>query len=233
MLSKVSASARLTDRVAALLADEIASGRLGAGDRLPTEPQLVEKLGVSRTVIREAIALLRNSGLVESRQGVGVFVLPARVRPLDLAVESEPSVAFVLHILEVRQSIEVAAARLAAQRADAPRRREIRRALDAISTAVQDGRDGVKEDLAFHIEIARASGNPVLTTTLSYLAEVMGGGIRVSRTHESERVEFMLAVEKEHQALFAAIDAGDGDAAAQAAAEHLQNAAQRLRTTNH
>ncbi|MBZ3906227.1 MULTISPECIES: FadR/GntR family transcriptional regulator [Streptomyces] len=231
MLSKMTSSTRLTDRVAATLAEEIASGRIGVGERLPTESQLVTQLGVSRTVVREAITLLRNSGLVESRQGVGVFVLPGRIQPLDLAGEPEPSIAATLRVLEVREAIEVAAARLAAQRASAQQRRSIRRALDAVADAVAKGGDGVKEDLAFHAEIAQATGNEVLASTVSYLGEVMESGIRVSREREALRADFMSAVTAEHEALLAAIEAGDGDAAAAAASTHLHNAATRLRTS--
>lgn len=221
-------SERLTDRVAAKLAEEITSGRVGVGERLPTETQLVDQLGVSRTVVREAITLLRNSGLVESRQGIGVFVLPARVRPLDLAVEPEIDEATVRSILEVRQAIEVSAARLAAERATTQQKRGIRKALGAVGAAVAKGKDGVKEDLAFHAQIAEATNNPVLASTVAYLGEVMEGGIRLSRERESHREDFMAAVAAEHEALLAAIEAGDPEAAATAASDHLRNAALRL-----
>ena len=82
MLTKVSGGVSLVDRVAEVLSDEITSGRLSPGDRLPSEVQLVEQLGVSRTVVREAVSRLRNAGLVEPRQGSGVFVLAPRVKPV-------------------------------------------------------------------------------------------------------------------------------------------------------
>lgn len=232
VLSKMSSSSRLTDRVAAKLTDEITSGRVAPGERLPTETQLVEQLGVSRTVVREAITLLRNAGMVESRQGVGVFVLPLRIQPLDLADESGASVAQALRVLEVREPIEVAAARLAAQRASPTQRLKIRRSLLAVDDAVAKGEDGVKEDLAFHAQIAEATNNPVLASTEAYLGEVMEHGIRVSRERESLRADFMSAVRDEHFALLAAIDAGDAEGAAKAAADHLLNAAVRLRASD-
>lgn len=232
MLSRMSSTTRLTDRVAAKLAEEISSGRLAVGERLPTETQLVEQLGVSRTVVREAVTLLRNSGLVESRQGVGVFVLPARIQQLDLVTDPELSTDAVLRVLEVREAIEVAAARLAAQRSTAQQRRRIRRALTSVADAVAGGGDGVKEDLAFHAAIAEATGNDVLASTVAYLGEVMEGGIRVSREREARRADFMLAVAAEHEALLAAIESGDGDAAAAAASTHLHNAASRLQSSD-
>lgn len=231
MLPKMTSSTRLTDRVAATLLEEITSGRLAEGEKLPTETQLVEQLGVSRTVVREAITLLRNSGVVESRQGVGVFVLPSRIAPLDLSDESAPSVSLALRVLEVREPLEVAAARLAAERSSPEQRREIRTALDAVDSALDNGDDGVKEDLAFHARIAAATGNPVLASTVSYLGEVMEDGIRTSRRIESLRSDFMAAVREEHRAILAAIDGRDGEAASLAAAEHLHNAAIRLRAS--
>ena len=117
MLTKVSGGVSLVDRVAEVLSDEITSGRLSPGDRLPSEVQLVEQLGVSRTVVREAVSRLRNAGLVEPRQGSGVFVLAPRVKPLDLSVDAQRTKASVLHIVEVRQAMEGEAAALAATRA--------------------------------------------------------------------------------------------------------------------
>ncbi|MGX1567658.1 FadR/GntR family transcriptional regulator, partial [Streptomyces sp. NPDC055509] len=95
----MSGPVRLADQVAATLSEEIESGRLAEGDRLPTEVELVRQLGVSRTVVREALSRLRNAGLIEPRQGIGVFVLPRRTRPLDL--EAADTKAKVLQIVEV------------------------------------------------------------------------------------------------------------------------------------
>src|SRR5690349_23341126 len=76
----------LAEHITRSLADEIAAGRLRPGDRLPTEQFLSENFGVSRNVVREAIASLRAQGMIESRQGVGAFVSAARqpAEPLQL-----------------------------------------------------------------------------------------------------------------------------------------------------
>lgn len=229
MFSKVSGPVRLADRVAAILAEEIESGRLAEGDKLPTEVELVKQLGVSRTVVREAVSRLRNAGLVEPRQGRGVFVMPRRTRPLDLEADAvEDTKAKVLQIVEVRRPLEGEAAYLAASRATPGDLVRMRQTLDAIDAAVAAGGDGVDEDLAFHRSIAESTGNAVMVSTVRYLGEVLRGGIRVTRANEARRGDFIEEVRQEHHAILAAIEARDADAARDAARLHLKHAASRL-----
>jgi GntR family transcriptional repressor for pyruvate dehydrogenase complex len=226
MFSKVSGPVRLADQVAATLSEEIESGRLAEGDRLPTEVELVRQLGVSRTVVREALSRLRNAGLIEPRQGIGVFVLPRRTRPLDL--EAADTKAKVLQIVEVRRAMEGEAAHLAATRATPLDLARMRQALDAIDSAVGAGGDGVDEDLAFHRSIAESTGNTVMVSTLRYLGDVSRSGIRVTRANEARRNDFIEAVRAEHHAVLAAIEARDAEAARMAARLHMNHAAARL-----
>ncbi|GGS90987.1 GntR family transcriptional regulator [Streptomyces violaceus] len=226
MFSKVSGPVRLADQVAATLSEEIESGRLAEGDRLPTEVELVRQLGVSRTVVREALSRLRNAGLIEPRQGIGVFVLPRRTRPLDL--EAADTKAKVLQIVEVRRAMEGEAAHLAATRATSLDLARMRQALDAIDSAVGAGGDGVDEDLAFHRSIAESTGNTVMVSTLRYLGDVSRSGIRVTRANEARRNDFIEAVRAEHHAILAAIEARDAEAARMTARLHMNHAAARL-----
>jgi GntR family transcriptional regulator, transcriptional repressor for pyruvate dehydrogenase complex len=228
VLPKVSGAVSLADRVAEVLTDEITSGRLSPGDRLPTEIQLVKQLGVSRTVVREAVSRLRNAGLVEPRQGAGVFVLEPRLRPLDLSVEAQRTKASVLQIVEVRQAIEGEAAALAATRATPEDLSRIRIALGAIDADVRAGGDGVDADLAFHQSVGDSTGNPVLAETLRYIGSLMRSGIRVTRANEARRADFTAQVRQEHQVLVEAIEAGDPKAARAAARQHMEHAADRL-----
>ncbi|MFI6090436.1 FadR/GntR family transcriptional regulator [Streptomyces sp. NPDC051218] len=228
MFSKVSGPIRLADRVAAILSEEIESGRLAEGDKLPTEVELVKQLGVSRTVIREAVSRLRNAGLVEPRQGRGVFVMPRRTRPLDLEAEASGTKSKVLQIVEVRRAMEGEAASLAATRSTPDDVTRMRRSLAAIDEAVAAGGDGVEEDLAFHQSIAESTGNPVMVSTVRYLGEVMRGGIRVTRANEARRDDFIEAVRVEHHAILAAIESGDAGAARSAVRRHMKHAASRL-----
>lgn len=228
MFSKVSGPVRLADRVAAILSEEIESGRLAAGDKLPTEVQLVEQLGVSRTVIREAVSRLRNAGLVEPRQGRGVFVMPRRTRPLDLEAESSGTKAKVMQIVEVRRAMEGEAASLAATRATPDDIARMRQSLAAIDKAVAAGGDGVDEDLAFHQSIAESTGNAVMVSTVRYLGEVLRSGIRVTRANEARRGDFIEAVRVEHHAILEAVESGDARAARTAVRRHMKHAASRL-----
>ncbi|MFE0136047.1 FadR/GntR family transcriptional regulator [Streptomyces sp. NPDC059037] len=232
MFSKVSGPVRLADRVAAILAEEIESGRLAEGDKLPTEVELVKQLGVSRTVIREAVSRLRNAGLVEPRQGRGVFVMPQRTRPLDLEAETgagaSDTKAKVLQIVEVRRAMEGEAASLAATRATPQDVDRMRQSLAAIDEAVAAGGDGVDEDLAFHQSIAESTGNAVMVSTVRYLGEVLRSGIRVTRANEARRGDFIEAVRVEHHAILAAVESGDARAARSAVRRHLKHAASRL-----
>ncbi|MPY56238.1 FadR/GntR family transcriptional regulator [Streptomyces spongiae] len=228
MFSKVSGPVRLADQVASILSEEIESGRLAEGDQLPTEVALVKQLGVSRTVVREALSRLRNAGLVEPRQGLGVFVLPRRTRPLDLEAEAADTKAKVLQIVEVRRGMEGEAAYLAAGRATPRDLARMREAFDTIDSAVAAGGDGVEEDLDFHRSIAESTGNTVMVSTVRYLGEVLRGGIRVTRANEARRDDFIEAVRQEHHAILAAIEAGDAEAARAAARLHLRQAASRL-----
>lgn len=230
MFSKVSGPVRLADQVAALLSEEIESGRLTEGDKLPTEVELVKQLGVSRTVVREALSRLRNAGLVEPRQGLGVFVMPRRIRPLDLEADAETvdTKSKVLQIVEVRRAMEGEAAYLAAARATPGDCARMREALTAIDAAVAAGGDGVDEDLAFHRSIAESTGNAVMVSTVRYLGEVLRSGIRVTRANEARRADFIEAVRQEHHAILAAIEARDAKAARAAARRHMKHAASRL-----
>jgi GntR family transcriptional repressor for pyruvate dehydrogenase complex len=193
----------------------------------------VDELGVSRTVVREAISRLQNGRLVEARQGSGVFVLEQRAAPLDLSVDRHGAAvpemkAKVLHIVVVRRAVEVEAAGLAARHATPEQVEVMRSMLRGIDEAVDAGGDGVEEDLAFHRAIADASANPVLATTVGYLGEVLRTGMQVTRANEARRADFAADVRREHAAILAAVAAGDRAAARRSARVHLDNAARRL-----
>jgi GntR family transcriptional repressor for pyruvate dehydrogenase complex len=228
VLPKLSGGVSLVDRVAEVISEEITSGRLSPGDRLPSEVQLVEQLGVSRTVVREAVSRLRNAGLVEPRQGAGVFVLAPRMKPLDLSAEAQQTKASVLQVVEVRRAMEGEAAALAATRATPEDIRRIRAALEAIDDDVCAGGDGVDADLAFHQSVVDSTGNPVLAETLRYIGSLMRSGMRVTRANEARRADFTAQVRREHDLMLEAIEGGDAEAARAAARQHMEHAAERL-----
>ncbi|MFN7724698.1 MAG: FadR/GntR family transcriptional regulator [Rubrivivax sp.] len=220
---------RLSEQLANALVVSIREGQLKPGEKLPTEAALVERFGVSRTVVREALSRLKTLGLLESRQGSGAYIrLPDARSPEQLVLTPDGSVAAVIQMVEVRRALEAEAAALAAARTSPASVKPIRQALLAIDRAVAAGGDGVAEDVAFHAAIARATGNPFLLSTLAYLNQFLLDATRVTRANEATREDLVEAVRLEHAALVAAIEAGDVDAARQAGRAHMVNAAERI-----
>lgn len=219
---------RLADQVASALEQEIRTGRLAAGERLPTEAALVQQFGVSRTVVREAVSRLKSQGLVDARQGSGMYACKPGFEPLRFDPQSSASREAVLQIVEVRRALEAEVAELAAARRSEAQLQRIRAALQGIEDAVQAGRDGVEEDVRFHRAIAEAAGNPFLIHTLDYLSQFLRGATRVTRANEARHAPFAQEVRQEHQLLVAAIAAGNPQGAREAAAQHMRNAAQRI-----
>ncbi|MEM5433086.1 FadR/GntR family transcriptional regulator [Cupriavidus oxalaticus] len=228
MFQKVPARA-LTDNVAEQLLDKIQNGAFARGDKLPTEAVLSEEFGVSRTVVREAISRLKYEGVVESRQGSGVFVtLQAGIRPLRIDYTDTGTLESVLQIVELRRAIEAEVAAQAARRRTDASMAAIDAALARIDEEVEQGGDGVAADVAFHRAIAGATGNPYFLKTLEFLSQYLETATRVTRTNEARRADFSRQVREEHQAIVAAIRAGDPLAARNAAQNHMYNAARRL-----
>ncbi len=220
-------SGTLADQVTASLIEQVRSGSYPVNARLPTEPQLAEQFGVSRTVIREAISRLKFEGLVESRQGSGTVVLSPqgyntfRIDALGGQLE-------VRAVQEVRSGLESEMAALAASRRSEAQNDKIQRALRRIDDAVADGGDGVIEDIAFHIAIAQAANNPLMTSLLEFIGRALQEAIQVTRANEARRQDFFRQVEIEHAAIAAAIDRRDAPAAREAALHHMRASIERI-----
>ena len=142
-----------------------AGAGLGPGDRLPTERDLAQHLGISRATVREALKRWEGAGLVESRQGSGTYLRVAvtpGMRHLTLALPSASDAAGLFHTLEVRRALEGEAAALCAERAGEAELALISDRLLAMEAAFH-ARDGMsaEEDWEFHQAILRASGNPL------------------------------------------------------------------------
>lgn len=218
----------LSEQVAEALAAEIRAGRPAAGDKLPTEAALVEQFAVSRTVVREAVSRLKSLGVVESRQGSGVFVRQAAFAPLNFDTRSAASMQAVIQMVEVRRALEAEVAALAAQRRSAGQLRDIRQAMDALDQAVSAGGDGAEEDVNYHRAIADAAHNPFLISTLDYLRQFLRGVTRVTRANEARRADFARQVSDEHESITRAIEGGDPLQAREAATAHMNNAIERI-----
>ncbi|HXQ99207.1 MAG TPA: FadR/GntR family transcriptional regulator [Pseudomonas sp.] len=220
----------LADQVTAALKAHIASGEALPGARLPTEPVLCERYGVSRTVIREAISRLKSAGLVEVRQGSGTVVCEgAHIKAFTIDLDVCGSIDAVLRVTELRRGIEGEAAALAAQRRTPQQLQAIEQALKAIDTAEHEGHDGVEQDLAFHLSISHATGNPLYPSLHEFIGQFVKEAIRITRSNEERRRDMARTVHLEHFAIYSAIAAGDAEAARHAALSHINNAVERLK----
>ncbi len=221
----------LSSGVADALAEQIRQGTLAPSARLPTEKQLTEIYAVSRAVVREALARLKSEGLITSQQGSGVFVDPnPHKNAFRIPAPAQGDTQELEHILELMLSIEVTAARYAAQRRTPADLKKMRQALVGMEYALINDKLGDDEDYAFHLAIVQATHNPHLVSLNDYLEANVRHLIRSARNNTARRyAERMAAVQIEHQAIFQAIDDANPDAAGLAAEQHLRQAAERLR----
>lgn len=221
---------KMPDWVTKALTDLIRGGSYLPGARLPSESQMARDFGVSRTVIREAVSRLKSEGLVESRQGSGVFV---REAGMDMAFRIAPGkdsfVEQLLHVAELRRSVETEIAALAAERATPEQIQAIGLCLHAIDADVAHGGDGVAADIEFHRSIARATGNPHFLALWDFLSHFLRDTIRVTRMVEARRKETGDQVVEEHRTIYEAILARNVDAARIAARKHIEMSSTRIR----
>jgi len=211
--------------------NKIRQGLLQEGEKLPTESELVRTYEVSRTVVREAISKLQAAELVETRHGIGTFVLPARqsASPVLSAHELSESVD-VLAVLELRISLETEAAGLAAQRRQAAHLRAMGEALQAFEHNSGNGGDTVTPDLAFHLSIAQATGNRYFQEILQHFGSLLIPRNRITSIHTPARdPDYLRRVNREHEEIYAAIERQDADSARAAMRIHLTNSRERLR----
>jgi len=215
----------LYEQVVERLREFIDAQRLQPGDRLMSERELAERLGVSRTSVRQGLTALRVLGLVEIKHGDGVYLLrsPRDVIP-SLASEIVGSEVDHPMIWEVREAIEVQAARLAARRRSAKDLREMRAALDLMETAVAGGDDGIQEDRRFHTAIVEAAGNPLLRQMTEQLTDVIDRTSQASLTLAGRPPISLDA----HRAILAAIEAQDEAAAAEGMRQHVMTSGQQV-----
>jgi GntR family transcriptional repressor for pyruvate dehydrogenase complex len=230
-LDRVAGGRSLTERVTEALARLVRSGEVPPGGRLPTELEMAARFGVSRTVVREAVARLKYAGLLASRQGSGVYVREPGPK-IQLRLDSDPddgSVASVLEIVELRRGIEAEAAALAAERCTRKDLAAIRAALAGIRREEAAGRDGLEADMELHRAIARASGNRHFPVLWDFIGQFLRGAMRATRANESAHPGFVAQVRAEHQALVDAIARHDAGAARAAALRHMEMAVARIR----
>ncbi|MFC0693569.1 FadR/GntR family transcriptional regulator [Paraburkholderia humisilvae] len=225
-------SRNLTEEVVADLSERIRGGALRPGDKMPTESEIMNQLGVSRTVVREAISRLQAARLVQTRHGIGTFVLEPQAQQSFLGAASELTVLDVMAILELRISLEAEAAGLAAQRRTDENLKEMRRALDEFQQHVaQRTGNAVAADVAFHLELAKATGNRYFHSILSQLGNTIIPRTRVNSAAlaHNDPETYLDRVNREHEDIYDAIARRDPESARAAMRMHLSNSRERLR----
>ena len=216
--------------MAHLVAD-IRSGRLEPGARLPTEQALTEALGVSRAVVREAVAALRADGLIVTRRGSGAYVADPAAGPFRIAGAVHSALSDILEVMELRLAVEVEAAGFAAGRASQRQIGTIRTAWRAIDRALQAGEGAVAEDFAFHRAIAEATGNRQFPRFLAFLGShvIPRQSVRLTVDTPDERRAYLQRIQQEHGRIVTAISEHNPVEARRAMREHLARSLERYR----
>ncbi|SDO12554.1 FadR/GntR family transcriptional regulator [Vreelandella arcis] len=226
-VSKVTQQGSLSVHVADQLEALITQGKVGVGEKLPTENSLCDSFGVSRTVIREAITHLKSLGLVETRRGVGTSVLRSSTVEARPAERINPTtVEDILHLLELRLTLEPAAAELAALRHDDEDRQRLETQHLAFSNAFVAKTQAREEDYLFHFAIATATKNPFFQSFYKQWSQSVIPRAKLLSTDinpiSSER--YLERVQEEHTYILEAILSRDAQAARETMFQHLNRA---------
>lgn len=224
----------LAQQLVERLVDEIRSGQLMPGMKLPSESGLMDRFGVSRTVVREAISKLQAAGLVESHQGKGTFVLmaPSESRhAMDLSAVS--TTADVLELIGFRLGVEVEAAALAAANRTDIQTDSLFKAVARMRRVPAPTSQSVEADFDFHLKVARATGNRFYPELLESLGPAMIAypGHRLPQAGtagQDTTIGLDEVICREHEAIAQAIADGDSDSARAAMRLHLANTRRRI-----
>lgn len=230
--SRVRRPRGLVNEIVESLAASIREGHMQPGEKLPTEAEIMVRFDVSRTVVREALSRLQASSLVETRHGIGTFVLaPHDAGNFKITAEDFATVDDVISVLELRISLETEAAGLAAQRRTDENLRAMEIALQAFQDSIDIDSDAVPPDFQFHMEVARSTGNRHFADLMTYLGTMIIPRTRVNTTQSAPegRLNYLQRVNGEHESIYNAIRNRDAEAARAAMRTHLSNSRERLR----
>src|ERR1700680_2341459 len=217
---KVVRTSRLYEQIVQQIEDSVLNGSLKPGDQLPAERELAQRLGVSRTAVREAVKALREKGLVEAYSGRGTFITDGTTQAvrqsLDLMVKiGQPEGS--THLAEVRAILEPEIAALAAVRIQEPELTTMRDAVAAMDRAGQDPETYIEADLDFHLALAEGAANPLILSLLdSIVALLREQRLRIFRVPGGpERGQI------HHKRILEAVDRRDSEKAREAMRAHL------------
>lgn len=226
-IERVGKGDSLASNVAKQLEKQISAGHISVGDKLPTENALCDLFGVSRTVIREAITQLKSLGLVETKRGVGTSVIRSQTSETMFAYQIDPTaITDILHILEMRLSVETTACELAALRRSEEDVAILEKHFNDFDEALRRGELARKEDYAFHLAICTATRNPFLKQFYEQFnknviprAKLINSNLKQVATDE-----YLHRIRTEHLEILNSIKNQDGEGARQAMHNHLYRA---------
>lgn len=223
---------KLSDVLHADLLKEINSGRFGEGTRLPSEADLGERFGVSRPIVREALSQLREEGIIRSKKGSGSYVVPHSAPSHAESASSSRTLTSIFDIqrlYQFRSSVEGEIAFHAAQNRTDEDIQEIEKAASSLGQSHSAGSDGTEEDIAYHMAIARSTGNPFFVQALEAITVDMRFIVQLSRGLLMKQSEKAISkVQAEHEVILTAIRNKDAEAAREHMKFHLHTAHARL-----
>lgn len=226
----ISRPVKLADQLFEEILQQIISGKLSEGKRLPSESRMAEVFGVSRPVVREALSRLRADGMIVSHHGSGSYVQKKPSKAL-LSLAPIGGIADLLRCYEFRIALEGEAAWLAAMRRTNADLKAILGAFHELARVVKSGEVGAEADIRFHNAIACATKNKLFESTMEALAIHTFQGITVTRNISLQvgrkRLE---TVQAEHQLIYEAIRESDPAGARDAMRSHIDNARNRILT---
>ncbi|NQW00281.1 MAG: FadR family transcriptional regulator [Rhodospirillales bacterium] len=219
---------KLSDQVYERILSKIVDGEFPENSKLPTEIELSKQLQVSRPVLRQALARLRQDEVISSRQGSGSYVM-RRPAPQMLDFAPVGSIADIQRCFEFRAAVEGAAAALAAERRTEADLVNIENALKAMAVAIESGELGVEADEQFHAAIAEATANQFFVSTrASMLTQIQFGMSLTRNLSRIQTMERMIRVQKEHDQIFVAIRDRKPEQAQHQMRTHINNARLRV-----
>jgi GntR family transcriptional repressor for pyruvate dehydrogenase complex len=209
------------DLVMRQIRNQLSTGSLKAGDRLPSERELASHFGVGRGYVREALHKLEFYGVLQTFPQRGTIVASLGVGALERLIANliDLDRDDIAALTETRGILELHSAQLAAQRASKAAIADIEDALEIFRAEVEAGRPAVEEDLLFHLAIAKSAQNPVMTSLIGLMTPDIIRLHKVSRVCEAGRAQLAL---QEHVKIFRAIAAHDPRAATRAMSEHVR-----------
>ncbi len=223
----------LKDELIDRLTAEIKSGALKPSDKLPTEQKMIAAFGVSRTVVREALAALRAEGLIDTRQGAGAFVSrDMRRRPFRMSTKGLQNISDVVSITELRLGVEIEAAGFAAERRTAEDLELIDLSVERFALSVERGEEAVEDDFNFHQAIAKAAHNENFVAFLDFLGwqTIPRRNVYIKTVDRSIRLKYLRRVLSEHKSITKAISQSKPSAARSAMRRHLERSLKRYRS---